>query len=91
MALYGLGTLERFAEVFDIEKFEQNKDWYFAKVLMKKKQTDYRDALELLKRQKIDLSKAQVMARKMQKDGFVHRGVILCLIAGKFIKKLVGK
>ena len=32
-ALYGLGTLDRFSEVFDVEAFERDRDWYFAQLL----------------------------------------------------------
>ena len=60
--LYGLGMLDRFAQVFDVQKFEEEKDWYFAKVLTKKEQTHYKEGLELLERRGIDLTNAQRLA-----------------------------
>lgn len=52
-ALYGLGTLERFDRVFDIEKFERNKEWYFSEIRKSKKHADAGDVLSLLKQQGI--------------------------------------
>lgn len=66
-ALYGLGLLEKFSEVFDVEEFERNKDWYFANVLAKKESQHYGEALVLLRKRGIELSaKAKRMARIMR-------------------------
>lgn len=67
--LYGLGTLDRFAKVFDVQKFEEEKDWYLAKVLIKKKHVDYKEILELLERRGIDLSRAQRQADVIMRAG----------------------
>lgn len=64
VALYGLGTLERFSEVFDLEEFERNKDWYIAQVLANEKNQHYGEALVLLRQRGIEPSAdARRMAR----------------------------
>lgn len=61
-ALYGLGTLERFSAVFDVEAFERNKDWYMAEILAHKESQHYGEALVLMKQRGIEPSAA---ARRM--------------------------
>lgn len=66
-ALYGLGTLDRFSEVFDIEEFYRNKDRYIADVLAHKESQHYGEALALMKRRGIEPSPAAMrMARTMR-------------------------
>lgn len=66
-ALYGLGRLEKFSEVFDVEEFEKNKDWYLANVLAKKESQHYGEALVLLRERGIEPSvNAKRMARIMR-------------------------
>ena len=66
-ALYGLGTLERFSTVFDLEEFERNKDWYIAQVLANQRSQHYGEALVLLSQRGIEPSKdAQRMARTIR-------------------------
>ena len=63
-ALYGLGTLDRFSEVFDVEAFERDKDWYFAQLLANERSQHYGEALVLLRQRGLELSpEAQRMAR----------------------------
>lgn len=47
-ALYGLGELEKFSKVFDVEGFSQQKEWYLKNLLFNKKSIDCADTLELL-------------------------------------------
>ena len=66
-ALYGLGILDRFSEVFDIEEFYRNKDRYIADVLAHKESQHYGEALALMKRHGIEPSPvAMRMARTMR-------------------------
>lgn len=66
-ALYGLGTLERFSAVFDVDAFERDKDWYFAQVLANPRSQHYGEALVLLRQRGIEPSpKAKRMARSLQ-------------------------
>lgn len=65
-ALYGLGTLDRFAEVFDVEQFERDKDWYFAQVLANQRSQHYGEALVLLRKRGVDLSRAEQLARSIR-------------------------
>ena len=66
-ALYGLGTLDRFSEVFDTEEFYRNKDRYIADVLAHKESQHYGEALALMKRRGIEPSPAAMrMARAMK-------------------------
>lgn len=53
VALYGLGTLDKFSKLFDIEAFEKNKEWYLANVLAKKESQHYGEAWHLLEEQGI--------------------------------------
>lgn len=65
--LYGLGTLDRFSEVFDVEEFEKNKDWYLAQLLANEKSQHYGEALVLLRQRGIELSPAaQRIARTIR-------------------------
>lgn len=65
-ALYGLGTLDKFSEVFDVDAFERDKDWYFAQVLANKSGQHYGEALVLLRQRGVDLSKAERLARSIR-------------------------
>lgn len=66
-ALYGLGTLDKFSEVFDIKVFERDKDWYFAQLLANEKSQHYGEALMLLKQRGIEPSpEAQRLARTLK-------------------------
>lgn len=64
--LYGLGTLNKFSAVFDVEQFEKNKDWYFANVLTKRRNQHYGEALELIQRSGESLENAKRMERVMR-------------------------
>ncbi len=61
-ALYGLGTLERFSDVFNVEAFQRDKDWYMANVLAHRESQHYGEALMLMKQRGIEPSPA---ARRM--------------------------
>ena len=66
-ALYALGTLDRFSEVFDTDAFERDKDWYFAQLLANEKSQHYGEALALLRRRGIEPSpEARRMARTLR-------------------------
>ena len=66
-ALYGLGTLDRFSGVFDVDAFEKDRDWYFAQLLANERSQHYGEALVLLRRRGIEPSpEAQRMARTLQ-------------------------
>ncbi len=64
-ALYGLGTLERFADVFDVDEFYRNKDRYIADVLAHKESQHYGEALVLMKRRGIEPSPEAVRMAKV--------------------------
>ncbi len=66
-ALYGLGTLDKFAEVFDVDAFERDKDWYFAQLLANGHSQHYGEALVLLRQRGIEPSpEAERMARSIR-------------------------
>lgn len=66
-ALYGLGMLDKFSEVFDAEAFERDKDWYFAQILANEHSQHYGEALVLLRQRGIEPSpKAKRMARSLK-------------------------
>ncbi len=48
--LYGLGTLEQFSNVFDVEYFKKNLDWYFAQLLAHHTSQHYQEALLTLRK-----------------------------------------
>lgn len=72
-ALYALGKLEQFSQVFDVERFMNNRDWYFANVLLDEKNMFHREVIEELERKGVDLSKARAMADKMRRKN--HKGI----------------
>lgn len=53
-ALYSLGVLDRFGEVFDLELFEKNKDDIFMQILAKRNSQHYGEVLYMMKKNKID-------------------------------------
>lgn len=66
-ALYGLGALDRFSEVFDVDDFERNKDWYFARLLADERSQLTGETLVLLRQGGIELSpKVRRMARTLR-------------------------
>ncbi len=54
-ALYGLGELEKFSEVFDVEGFRQQKGWYLKNLLFNKGSIDCADNMKLLAKEIGDL------------------------------------
>lgn len=62
-ALYSLGVLEEFSDVFDIEEFKKNKDWYIAEIMKKMHVRHYRETLQLLGQQGVNLKKAKSRMR----------------------------
>ena len=66
-ALYALGTLDRFSEVFDTDAFERDRDWYFAQLLANENSQHYGEALVLLRQRGIEPSpEARRMARTLR-------------------------
>lgn len=62
-ALYALGKLDRFGEVFDLDEFEKNKDWYIAQTIVNKDIIHYGEAYALLKEKGMITEKSKQMAR----------------------------
>lgn len=62
-ALYSLGVLDKFSAVFNIEEFQQNKNWYISQILEKKHLQHYSEILQLLRQQGVSLEKAKRMMR----------------------------
>lgn len=54
-ALYALGTLDRFGEVFDVERFHREKDDYLANILSHSESQHYGEVLALMKQKGIPL------------------------------------
>lgn len=54
-ALYALGKLDRFAQVFDVEAFYQNKSDYFANILAKSHSQHYGEVLALMRQRNIQI------------------------------------
>lgn len=79
-ALYALGTLDDFWQVFDVEDFYQHKDDHLAGVLAKKESQHYGEVLAVMKHRGMELSPdvqrkarilraaAQVAKRKLKKE-----------------------
>lgn len=66
-ALYGLGTLDKFSEVFDIAAFERDKNWYFAQLLANEHSQHYGEALFLLRQNGIEPpQEAERLARSLK-------------------------
>ena len=79
-ALYALGTLDRFGEVFDLEEFEKNKDWYIAQTIVNKDIIHFGEGFALLKEKGMITDKSKQMARMMaaaQKVADRHKDIIL--------------
>lgn len=62
-ALYALGTLDRFEEVFDIEEFEKNKDWYIAQTIVYRDIIHYGEAYSLLREKGMITDRSKQLAR----------------------------
>ncbi|MBD5559071.1 MAG: hypothetical protein HDQ87_01730 [Clostridia bacterium] len=54
-ALYGLGKLDKFSEVFDVNAFERDRNWYLAQILANKHSQHYGEALVLIQQRGIEL------------------------------------
>ena len=57
-ALYALGALDKFQNVFDVEAFYRDKDTYLAQALANKESRAYRDALYVMEQKGMELSPA---------------------------------
>ncbi len=55
-ALYALGTLDEFGQVFDLDDFEQHKDEHLASILAKKESQHYGEVLAVMKQRSMELS-----------------------------------
>lgn len=55
-ALYALGTLDRFGQVFDLEDFYRYKDDHLARILAKKESQHYGEVLAVMKQRGLELS-----------------------------------
>lgn len=55
-ALYALGTLDDFGQVFDLDAFYQNKDDHLAGILAKKESQHYGEVLAVMKMRGMELS-----------------------------------
>ena len=62
-ALYALGTLDQFEEVFDVAAFQKNKDWYLANAIAKKNVQHHGEAYAMLKQKGMITKRAEEMAR----------------------------
>ena len=66
LALYAMGTLDRFDKVFDLEWFYANKDRYIAKAIVGRAGQHYGEAYWLLKEKGLITERARQLAREMQ-------------------------
>ena len=64
-ALYGLGVLEKFSDVFDVEAFLADRDWYIAECLAHRNSQHYGEAAVLIERSGIPITEA---ARRMARS-----------------------
>ena len=64
-ALYALGTLDRFGEVFDLNAFEKNKDRILAEIISKRKSQHYGEAYTLLRKEGLLTGRAEQIAASM--------------------------
>lgn len=79
VALYALGTLDRFEEVFDLEEFEKNKDWYIAQTIINRDIIHYGEGYALLKGKGMITDRSKKMARMIaaaQKVAYQHQDLI---------------
>ena len=63
VALYALGTLDKFHQVFDIPEFERNKDWYIAQVIVNRRSQHYGEGYSLLMEKGMISERAEELAR----------------------------
>ena len=80
VALYALGTLNRFGEVFDLDEFENNKDWYIAQAIINRNVIHYGEGYAMLSEKGMISDRAKKMAKTMalaQKVADMHKDKIL--------------
>ena len=70
-ALYSLGVLDRFGEVFDLELFEKNKDDIFMQIIAKRNSQHYGEVIYMMKKNNIDFPenvkrRARIMSSAMK-------------------------
>lgn len=66
-ALYALGELDNFSEVFDVKQFYAKKDWYLANILAKKESQHYGEVAAVMKQKGLEFSpEAKKQARIMR-------------------------
>ena len=58
-----MGTLDRFEEVFDVEEFEKNKDWYIAQTIVYRDIIHYGEAYSLLREKGMITDRSKQLAR----------------------------
>ena len=63
VALYALGTLDRFEEVFDLDEFEKNKDWYIAQTIVNRNIIHYGEGYAMLKEKGLITERAKQRAK----------------------------
>ena len=86
VALYALGKLDGFGEIFDLEEFEKNKDWYIAQAIVNRNIIHYGEGYALLKEKGLITGKAEQMARMIsaaQKVADKHKDVISGMNGGQ--------
>jgi hypothetical protein len=79
VALYALGTLDRFGEVFDLDEFEKNKDWYIAQAIVNRNIIHYGEGYALLKEKGMITARSIQMAKIIaaaQKVADEHKDII---------------
>ena len=64
-ALYALGALQKYSEVFDTEEFEKNRDRYIADVVANRQNQHYGEVYSLLLQQNMITEKARVLASRI--------------------------
>lgn len=66
-ALYALGKLELFCDVFPVDDFYENKDLYLAQIVLRQKSQHYREVLTQLEKRGIPISDKTLHKAKMLK------------------------
>ena len=66
-ALYAMGTLDRFGDVFDVERFHREKDEYIANILSHSESQHYGEVLALMRQRGIPISQEAIRRERIRR------------------------
>ena len=66
-ALYAMGTLDRFGDVFDVERFHREKDEYIANILSHSESQHYGEVLALMRQRGVPISQEAIRKERIRR------------------------